>query len=208
MSKPKLTYFDLPGRGEVSRLAFTIAGIDFEDHRVPRTEWGALKPTTPWGGMPILEIDGKVLAQSNAVNRYVGRLTGLYPVEDAWAAAKCDEIMDAVEDVANHLVSTFSLPDAEKVARRTELLAGPIGHILAGYERNLKANGGEFFAGNKLSVGDLKVYGSLRWLSSGALDGIPTTFIAEKYPTLSAFKARLDAHPKIAEWNAAHAPRK
>ena len=35
MSKVKLTYFDFDGgRGEPIRIALSIGGIDFEDHRI------------------------------------------------------------------------------------------------------------------------------------------------------------------------------
>ena len=44
MTKPKLTYFDsAASRGEECRLAFSIAGVDFEDERIKRGDWAALK---------------------------------------------------------------------------------------------------------------------------------------------------------------------
>ena len=58
------------------------------------------KSSLPYGALPVLEVDGKVLAQSSGINRYVGKLTDLYP-SDPWQAAVCDEVMDAVEDVAH-----------------------------------------------------------------------------------------------------------
>ena len=52
MSKPKLTYFDAPiSRGEECRLALQIAGVDFEDVRLTRDQWTAMKPTTPYGSV-------------------------------------------------------------------------------------------------------------------------------------------------------------
>ena len=40
MPKLKLTYFDFHGgRGEPARLALAIAGIPFEDDRVPGSDW-------------------------------------------------------------------------------------------------------------------------------------------------------------------------
>ena len=36
MPKYVLHYFDLYGRGEISRLIFAQAGVEFEDHRIPR----------------------------------------------------------------------------------------------------------------------------------------------------------------------------
>ena len=53
MSKPKLYYFDAPvSRGEECRLAFALAGLDFEDVRLTRDQWLAMKPTTPFGSVP------------------------------------------------------------------------------------------------------------------------------------------------------------
>lgn len=40
-----------------------------------------------YGQCPVLEVDGKVLSQSGAMERYVAKLVGMYPV-DPWEAAK------------------------------------------------------------------------------------------------------------------------
>ena len=99
MPKLKLTYFDFHGgRGEPAQLALSMGGISFEDDRLPPSDWQRRKPDTPFGALPVLEVDGQTLAESNAINRYVGKLTDLYPL-DAWQAALCDEVMEAVEDI-------------------------------------------------------------------------------------------------------------
>ena len=78
MPKLKLTYFDVHGgRGEPARLALSIGRIPFEDDRAAPSDWPARKPNTPFGALPVLEVDGETLAQSNAINRYVGKLTDL-----------------------------------------------------------------------------------------------------------------------------------
>ena len=65
MAKLKLTYFDFHGgRGEPARIALSIGGIPFEDERVKGTDWERRKPGTPFGGLPLLEKDGEILAQS------------------------------------------------------------------------------------------------------------------------------------------------
>jgi glutathione S-transferase len=121
MSKLKLTYFDFHGgRGEPARLALSIGGIPFEDDRVAPADWPARKPDTPFGALPVLEVDGQTLAQSNAINRYVGKLTDLYPL-DAWQAALWDEVMEAVEDINTKLAATFFLPEEEKKTQRKAL---------------------------------------------------------------------------------------
>src|SRR5262245_2445883 len=100
MSKPKLTYFDMAGsRGEECRLALFTAGVDFEDNRLKREAWMALKPTTPFGNLPILEVPGKpALAQSVAILTYVGRTHGLLP-SDEWESARLVSLMCATEDL-------------------------------------------------------------------------------------------------------------
>ena len=106
MPRLKLSYFDFHGgRGEPARLALSMGGIPFEDDRVPPSEWERRKPNTPFGALPVLEVDGQTLAQSNAINRYVGKLTDLYPT-DAWQAALCDEVMEAVEDISTKIAAT------------------------------------------------------------------------------------------------------
>ena len=40
MTKPKLTYFDIPtSRGEECRLALHVAGVAFEDNRIRHAAW-------------------------------------------------------------------------------------------------------------------------------------------------------------------------
>ena len=45
MPKYKLTYFNLRGRAEVTRLLFAQAGVEFEDYRIEAEEWSKLKPS-------------------------------------------------------------------------------------------------------------------------------------------------------------------
>ena len=98
MTKPKLIYFNTPtSRGEECRLALHVAGVDFEDVRIPRDDWPKLKPTTPFGGVPVLEMPGRPpLAQSNAILVFIGREHGLHPT-DAFEAARHDHRSLAVE---------------------------------------------------------------------------------------------------------------
>ncbi len=193
----KLTYFDIDGaRGEPARIALSIAGVPFEDDRVPFQDWQRRKPETPFGALPVLEADGKVLAQSNTINRYVGKLANLYP-SDPWQAALCDEAMDAVEDIGTQIESTFNLPDDEKKRRREALVAGPISLFLSRLEQRLLANGGKYFADDRLTVADLKVFLWIRHLKSGNLDHVPTDLIDRVAPKLVAHFNRIKEDPGV-----------
>lgn len=203
MPKLVLTYFDFDGsRGEVARLALRVAGVAFEDRRIARQDWAALRDTMPFQALPVLEVDGKVIAQSNTINRYVGKLSGLYPKDD-WNAARVDEVMDAVEDITTRIGSTIRLEDEAKKKTREELAAGPIPRFLQQLEARLQAGGGEWFVENRLTVADLKCYLLTRWLKSGVLDHIPAGIVDRHAPLLASHLERVRNHPKIAAYYAA-----
>jgi prostaglandin-H2 D-isomerase / glutathione transferase len=203
MARLRLTYFDFDGgRGEVGRLAMHVGGIAFEDKRVTFQEWDSMRDFYPFRALPVIEVDDKVVAQSNSINRYVGKMAGLYPKDD-WQALLCDEVMDAVEDVDYQIGDTLELPPDEKRAVREELAAGPIRHYLEQLQAKLKAAGGEYFADGRLTVGDLKVWMLVRWLRSGVLDYIPKDLVDRVAPLLVAHAERLAAHPGISAYYAA-----
>lgn len=52
----------------------------------------------PFGMLPILEIDGKQVGQSNAVARYLAKQYGLAGKDD-WEALQCDALVDTLGDL-------------------------------------------------------------------------------------------------------------
>ncbi|CAJ0572976.1 unnamed protein product, partial [Mesorhabditis spiculigera] len=98
----KLTYFAGRGKAEGIRQTLVLAGIDFEDVRVTHgtPDWPNLKPNTPFGQIPVLEVDGKMLSQANAINKYIAGLHGLNG-SNAWEAAELDGIGIHYDDLFN-----------------------------------------------------------------------------------------------------------
>lgn len=203
MSKLKLIYFDFHGgRGEPARLALFIGGVEFEDRRLAFDAWPAAKAEMPFQALPVLEVDGKALAQSNSINRFVGKLTGLYP-NDPWQAALCDEIMDAVEDSTQLIVATFAIKDDDaKKAARQALADGALRLSLQQLQARLKQRGGQYFADNRLTVADLKVFAWIKDLKSGNFDYIPTDLADRVAPLLLQHFERVKNHPKVVAYYA------
>lgn len=203
MPKLKLIYFDFHGgRGEPARLALHIGGVEFEDQRVMFADWPAIKPQMPYQALPVLEVDGKLLAQSNSINRFFGKLAGLYP-GDPWQAGLCDEIMDAVEDSTQLLVATFSIEsENEKKAARQALVDGALRSSLEQLQTRLEQSGGKYFSDSRLTVADLKVFGWIKDLKSGNFDHIPTDLPDRVAPLLMEHFERVNTHPKIVEYYA------
>jgi glutathione S-transferase len=202
MTKPKLIYFEASvSRGEECRLALHLAGVDFEDARLKREEWVALKPNTPYGSLPILELPGKPpLAQSNAILTYVGRAHDLHP-KDEFEAARHEAMMMYVEDCRVRLAATMRITDADEKKRVREELAATYVPEWARHAERQVSDSGPFFAGEKLYVVDLKILLILRWLRGGALDHIPKT-VVEAYPKLNRVHDAAEAHPGVKAWYA------
>ena len=206
----KLYYFKIPfWRAEVTRLALFIGNIPFKDYRVEGKEIDNLKETgllpnnqiAPFKQLPVLDVDGKIIAQTGAIARFCGKLSGLYPKNNDLEAAQIDQIIEAAQDI-NYLV-TLSGRDKEKkrLALARKILATK--HLPKWFQflENLlkKNNESYFFVGNKISIADLAIWRLLGWLSSGLLDGVPTN-ILEPYKKLNKLREEVYKHPKVNEW--------
>jgi glutathione S-transferase len=199
MSKPRLIYFDFPAsRGEECRIALHLAGVDFDDVRIKREEWPALKGTMPYGVVPVLEIPGKPpLANSNAILVLIGRQHGLHPT-DAFEAAQHESLMCAVEDLRQIIGPTLRITDPEqKRQAREALAANELKTWGSQVERQLRA--GPFIGGATLQVADIKLYIMVRWLISGVLDHVPTT-VLDHCPKLLALSKAVAEHPGVKSW--------
>ena len=151
----------------------------------------------------MLEVDGETLAQSNAINHYVGKLTDLYP-QDPWQAALCDEVMEAVEDINTKLAATFFLPEEEKKTQRKALVEGPLPFYLTRLQHRLEAHGGRYFAADRLTVGDLKVFVWIRHLRSGIIDHVPADLPERVAPKLVEHYERVKNDPGVQPYYAKH----
>jgi len=200
MTKARLTYFDLSGsRGEECRLALSLAGIEFEDNRIKFPEWPELKPTTPYGSMPVLELPDKPpIAHSNAILTLIGRRHGLHPKDD-FEAALHEGMMTAIEDLRHHVGPVLRISDpAAKQAKREELAA----NYLPGWAKFAEPQiEGPFFAGGKLHVVDLKLFMVVRWFATGTVELIPST-VFDPFPRLTGVYRAVSDHPAVKAWYA------
>ena len=194
-----LTYFNFEGsRGLECRLALTLAGVAFEDIRLDRPQWMELKPTTPFGAMPVFQEGGRTLAQSNAILTYVGRTHGLHPA-DPWLAAEHEAIMQSVEDLRHKMPARVDMSDDEKRTAREEFAAGWLKTWAGTVSARVQ---GPFLEGAAIHVADIKLAVILKGFLAGTYDYIPaSTFDA--WPKLVALVAAVNAHPAVVKYNSA-----
>jgi prostaglandin-H2 D-isomerase / glutathione transferase len=201
MTKPRLFYFDAPvSRGEECRLALHVAGVDFEDVRLKREEWMAMKPTTPFGSVPVLEMPGHPpLAHSNAILVLIGRQYGLHPKDD-FEAAQHEALLCHVEDLRAHVTPSMRMTDeAEKKKAREALVESYFPVWGANTEKHLKD--GPFVAGAKMSVADIKLHMAVRWFTGGKVDHVPAT-VFSAFPKLMRVHDSVRDDARVKAWYA------
>ena len=202
--KLTIIYPDVPfWRAEMSRLTLFIGEIEFEDLRPSKEEITKMRTEGifPFGQFPVLQVDGKTIAQSGAIARYCGKLSGLYPTDNDFYAAKVDEVIDLATDITVKIRPALIEKDPEKkMEMRRELSETVLPHWLGFMETLLEDNGKTgYFVNNTLTVADLAAWRLCGWISGGIIEGIPET-ILDDFPLLNAHQNHISNLPKVAEW--------
>jgi glutathione S-transferase len=207
--KLTLIYFDVSGVAEPIRICLHASGLEWEDKRVSKEEFATLKPTLPYGQLPVLVIDTGAgppvfLPQSHAILHYAATFApGWYPSADPLSAARVDAGLACTVDLNEKMRPSLTEKDDEKrLALRAELAVDIIPKWLSQVQKQLEEAGGKFFGGgDTITVADTSIAFRLRWLSSGILDGIPTKII-DPFPTLRGHMERVMAHPAVCSYYA------
>ena len=188
----RLTYFHGWGLAEQARWVLAATGVEWEQVGLDtRQQFLDLrdKPNSPllFGQMPLLEIDGLELVQSQAMLRYVARRGGFCP-EDPKDQALCDMVAEAVKDARGPLTAFPFKPD---LAAHIATLPSHFAKYFPRFERILEAGGGTVIKSGKLCYADVLLaeicHGFAR-LSPGCLD---------PYPLLKALMASVTAMPSV-----------
>ncbi|GLD93186.1 hypothetical protein PINS_up001778 [Pythium insidiosum] len=194
MAQIKLTYFDIAGRAELTRLAFAHGGIAFEDERIAGPVFAERKPTLPLGQLPVIAVDGVTYPQSMAMARYAGRLSGLYPT-DALQALKVDSVIESIVDVVNKFIEIkWGTPDAAQQEEKTKVFVEKTLPQTFRYLESLVQ--GKFFFGDSPTLADVELFNTI----TNALKPNFPAFSTSPYSKLEAVAANVKALPKIASY--------
>ncbi len=204
----KIYYSHTPfWRAEVLRVSLFISDIPFEDVRISREEFinmiksGYLPngKKVPFHQLPVIEVDGEIIGQTGAIARYCGKISNLYS-NDNINAAKIDQIIDAATDITNLVSPTIREKDEQKkIEDRLLLKSKFLPRWFTYLENILSESTSEWFVENKMTIADIAMWRLLGWLTSGIIDGIPTT-IVDNYPKLKNIHTKVHLHPKVQEW--------
>ena len=204
----KIYYSHTPfWRAEVLRVSLYISGTPFEDVRISREEFINLIKTgflpngkkVPFHQLPVIEVDGKIIGQTGAIARYCGKISNLYS-ENILEAAKIDQIIDAATDITNLVSPTIREKSEQKKIEDRKTLTNKLLPRWFKYLENLLSDeNSEWFVENKMTIADIAIWRLLGWLTSGIIDGIPTTIVND-FPKLKNVHYNVHHHPKVKEW--------
>ncbi len=215
----KLSYLDIKGLAEPIRLALAIGGLHFEDERLSyeevaeRRNAGAL----PFGQVPVLEIDGVAHAQAGALLRWAGARSGLYPTA---SQLRVDAALEALGDIRGNLrplwyknalgrnpltggfIEATALSEEQHRGVVDALSTAVLPARLAQLERSLHASGGPYLCGEALTIADLDAFVMIDGIQDGSYCAGVSADVLRGCPGLLELRARVEAHPRVKEWNA------
>ena len=203
----KIIYFDFPfWRAEVARIPLFLADIKFEDYRIKREEFPYIKENgkmsdgtiIPFTQLPVLVIDGLSIAQTGAIARICGKISGFYP-DDLIEAGKVDQIIDTATDINLLIRPSMREQDVSKRKLMREDLSKNDLPKYFGYLENLLSEDCEWFADNKMTIADIALWRLMGWLKSGFLDDIPSD-ILDKFEKLSRLFSAVNNNSGIKKW--------
>jgi len=204
-----LIYLDNPfWRIELARIPLFIGDISFNDKRITLEEFRSAKETgflkdgtkLPFHQIPCLVVDGVPIAQTGAIARFCGKLSGLYPSEDIISCALIDQFIDFVTDLTNlvYIPSNSPLTEDEKIQHRRILAEGELKRKLDMLEDNISVNQ-TWIVGKEMTIADIAIWRGIGWLASDLVAGIPQPYFVN-YPKITKIFKNVDNHPKICEW--------
>lgn len=194
----KLIYFNVKGRAEVARFIFAQAAVQYEDKRVEKEDWMQLKPSTPTGSLPILEVDGKPLTGSMVINRFLGErfnLAGSNDIQNAEIAGIIDVLSDFGVKVADTFFDEKGMKENPDLTKLEEEDIPKYWGIIEGICKKNDTPEGWIY-GEKPTYADFVIYNALDFI----LPKVPNLNLKEKYPCMAKLKAAVEALPNIAQW--------
>ena len=195
MATYKLTYFNGRGRAETIRFIFVQAGVDYEDNRVGGEDWAKFKPTTPYGSVPVLEVDGKMLAGSGVVARFLAERFGLAGSND-FENAEIASIIDTGVDLAEKFGAVhFEKDETKKAELQKEMGEVVFPKFMVIFEKLINANGTPegWVYGSKATYADFTLYNIFEWVKD-----VPNLF--DKYPGIKKLRKSVAELPNVAKW--------
>jgi len=214
----KLVYFNGRGLAETSRLILAYNQVTYEDFRYPLhiRDWKthdmtkeefdndkkAGKLVRSLHKVPFLEVDGSVICQSKAIERYLGRRYNMMG-DTELDAALIDSICEVVRDIKDMYQKVRRLPEEEKEVGLQEWFSETMPNKFADLEHILGEDG--YAVGGRASLADIVLFSLVTQFfdnKEGAMNATSNTprlrSIVQKIADNEEIKKWLDSRPETA----------
>ena len=189
----KLVYFNGRGYAETSRLLLAINKVEYEDFRYPLkvVDWkthnmvkeefdtdkqnNKLLPSL--NKVPYLEVDGAIIPQSKAIERYLAKKYNMMGDTDV-ESARVDGICECVLDFKNLYQSVRKLPEDEKEAGLKKWFSETLVEKLELLENILSKEKEGYSVGDRTSLADVVLFSFITQFfddKESALNALSTT---------------------------------
>ncbi|GIY38361.1 probable glutathione S-transferase 7 [Caerostris darwini] len=198
MPRYKIIDYVYPTAGELARLILQFRDVEYEDEKVdsPDKIYEA-EEESPFGVLPILLVDGKIVAQQNGIARYLARELDLVGKTNE-EAATCDMVMDGLgvmfAKVRGNQISRLDTKQQINVFK--QMMEEDVPRYLAKYEQFLQrselSNG--YLASEQLTWCDLGVALTFAGMK------IRQPKLLDKFPKLEAFVEKVTANEVVSHF--------
>lgn len=202
MPQYKIIDYSFTTAAELARAILEYAGVQFEDVRLDRDKAEAAEKDTLFGMLPVLEVDGKIIAQNQSICRYLAREHGLVG-QDNVEAALSDLVMDGLWHMFAKVrrAQPHDMTREERCEIIKKMIAEDVPKYMGGFEAMLKNRKDEndFIAGKQVTWGDIGLtlaLAALKYRHGLNLDA---------YPLLHSYLHKMMDVPQLAEFLAKRA---
>lgn len=207
----KLTYFNVRGLAETSRILLALGNEEYEDFRYPlevidmskhemkKEEFDRDKASgnlvKSLNKVPFLEVDGVVVPQSKTIERFLARRFDMMGTNDL-EAAQIDAICESVRDFKDLYQKVRSLPDEEKQVGMNEWFTQTLVEKLTLLEHQLVGDD-SFCVGNKMSLADVVLFTFVKEFFDNKEASYNATLAV---PKVRAVVDRVSSHESVVKW--------
>ena len=157
MPKYSLHYFAVNGRAAISRAILTYAKADWKNILINREDWPTIKKSglCEFEQVPVLEVDGKKMCESNAINLYLGETFNLLG-KDSEENYQIYNLLMTHEDLGKPLSEFMSCKDESKKNELKQKIVEKLNFFLGKFEkRYIELGKGKYFLGDKFTLADI-----------------------------------------------------
>ncbi|PIK42419.1 glutathione S-transferase [Apostichopus japonicus] len=197
---PKITYVRGRGLAEVSRLIFAAKDIEIdEEYITSKAEFEKLRTTGKlmFMQLPLVEIDGLCLIESQAQEHYLGQKYNMIGSNDKemgnvymlYTGARSFQILCQPTWIIFHPEEKWDDCRKEAVKKARERYLPP-------YEKVLTENGTGFLVGSSVTIADCALFNILSYIDEGADYGN----LLDEFPRCKSFVTTFSAIPGVKKY--------